>query len=337
MIDINRKRKSESKENLANGPRYASLFTAIESDFPLSDKNTSNCLSKTKGEIPSPHFSSDIMTCRSQGVAVERKLEQPITNSFLAYLNKNFLIDEKENGMTATPGFHEQRWKNNRTHGMCKNMKFFARVWSKRWEASSSDPFKEVCLCTISINEHGLLSVSPDFLKNDKIFYTFEIGKETYEYTVENASLPLSKEVEEKEILLFKEFYKRLFPTLNFRQHDSKILETIPAGMIGIPDPFTLRTIINGEIVSAKNFETTTCMYLHYEIHLPQCWRVESNNADSLLSSNTQFSVREVLYDPYNDNETNVFNFSCPFDIPLLTNSLILPVNIQIIILKCQF
>jgi hypothetical protein len=138
---------------------------------------------------------------------------------------------------------------------------------------------------------------------------------ETYEFSVENFSLGLPLEEEEKESSLFKEFFRR--------QAESRNNNGIPSFLLGIPDPFTMRLVINGEIISARNFESHACIYIHHEINIPNCWRIDPKKPDTILSSNTQFSFGSIVPndDEGYENETKEFRFGHSFELPILTNS----------------
>lgn len=129
-----------------------------------------------------------------------------------------------------------------------------------------------------------------------------------YEYTIENASLPLSAQDESKEVALFQEFYKH--------QAESK---RINKPFNRIPEPFSLRVVMAGEIKCARNF-TGQGIYIHYNINLPPCWRVDPALPDALLSGNTQISVGLIV--EHQETETTEFRFSYPLNLSLLTNGI---------------
>jgi Ciliary basal body-associated, B9 protein len=81
-----------------------------------------------------------------------------------------------------------------------------------------------------------------------------------------------------------------------------------------------MRLVITGEISSAKNFGEHCAVYVHHEMRLPTCWRVDPVQTNSLLSSNTQISVGLITNNEDDGSYTRDFRFSHPFEFSLLTN-----------------
>ncbi|KAM4648550.1 tectonic-like complex member MKS1 isoform 2-T2 [Amazona ochrocephala] len=121
--------------------------------------------------------------------------------------------------------------------------------------------------------------------------------REVWKYTIENASVQMQPEEEEREQRVFRDLYGRYKEYLN--------------GLVGsefeMTLPGTLRLFVNGEIVSAQGYEYDN-LYVHFFVELPNQW---SSPAFQQLSGVTQTCATKAL------GWENVAYFSYPFTLEL--------------------
>ncbi|KFO91837.1 Meckel syndrome type 1 protein, partial [Buceros rhinoceros silvestris] len=147
----------------------------------------------------------------------------------------------------------------------------------------------EHVLCSIKVDGNGVITVKPDFT-GTKGAYRIELDgerREVWKYTIENVSVPVQPEEEERERQLFRD----LLVICSF-------LQTLPG---------TLRLVVNGEIVSAQGYEYDN-LYVHFFVELPSQW---SSPASQQLSGVTQTcATKAVGWD-------NVAHFCYPFTLEM--------------------
>ncbi|KAG8194790.1 hypothetical protein JTE90_017231 [Oedothorax gibbosus] len=127
-----------------------------------------------------------------------------------------------------------------------------------------SSTSEEIELCYLKVDDHGTLTVIPDFTKR-KSFTFVNSRSETFEYELENASNVLKSSICHQEKILMKkiEMYKRKLKD-----------EVIGTEFIKI-DPGTMSFSLNCEIVSAENFSAAD-IFVHYLVSIPKDWKSES-------------------------------------------------------------
>ena len=91
---------------------------------------------------------------------------------------------------------------------------------------------------------------------------------ETYDYWLDHASANIEDDDQLRESLMLNEVYSR---HAQIRRNEVGEDFEMP------PNPRSLRMVINGEIVLAKNFETyditaTANLFVHYIVDLPEGW-----------------------------------------------------------------
>ncbi|XP_013384089.1 Meckel syndrome type 1 protein [Lingula anatina] len=154
----------------------------------------------------------------------------------------------------------------------------------------------EYVLCVIKVDINGVISIKPDFSKGKKPYRieTQSIGREVYEYTLEDASAKMSRQEQDRERKMYKELYNR----------HGEFLTAVVGHDFEMPPPDVLRMLVYGEIVSAKNFDYDN-LYIHYFVELPRNWRVDRNQQ---LSGVTQTCTTKV------EGRDNVAYYSFPFN-----------------------
>ncbi|KFV08743.1 Meckel syndrome type 1 protein, partial [Tauraco erythrolophus] len=133
----------------------------------------------------------------------------------------------------------------------------------------------EHVLCTIKVDGNGVITVKPDFT-GTKGAYRIELDgekQEVWKYTIENVSVQVQPEEEEREQRVFRD------PFISFI---CLFLQTPPR---------TLRLFVNGEIVSAQGYEYDN-LYVHFFLELPNQW---SSPAFQQLSGVTQTCATKTV------------------------------------------
>ncbi|KFO74521.1 Meckel syndrome type 1 protein, partial [Cuculus canorus] len=149
----------------------------------------------------------------------------------------------------------------------------------------------EHVLCTIKVDSNGVITVKPDFT-GTKGAYRIELDgekREVWKYTIENASVQMQPEEEEREQRVFRDPFT-LFVCL--------FLQTLPG---------TLRLFVNGEIVSAQGYEYDN-LYVRFFLELPNEW---SSPAFQQLSGVTQTCATKTV------GSENVAYFCYPFTLEM--------------------
>ncbi|XP_068766077.1 tectonic-like complex member MKS1 isoform X2 [Struthio camelus] len=153
----------------------------------------------------------------------------------------------------------------------------------------------EHVLCTIKVDSNGVITVKPDFT-GTKGAYRIELDgekRELWKYTIENASVQVQQEEEEREQRVFRDLYSR----------HKEYLRGLVGSEFEMTLPGTLRLFVNGEVVSAQGYEYDN-LYVHFFLELPKGW---SSPAFQQLSGVTQTcATKTVGWD-------NVAYFCYPF------------------------
>ncbi|GIY35385.1 meckel syndrome type 1 [Caerostris extrusa] len=163
------------------------------------------------------------------------------------------------------------------------------------FEDSSS--IEEIDLCFLQVDDHGTLTVIPDFTKRKSYFF-INSRSETFEYEIENASNILKGSAIQRERNLMKkiELYK-------------KKLKVTEDDFIKIP-PEMLLCIANFEIVSAKNFSSSD-IFIHYLIVIPK-----GCSSENTLEGVTETCTCKTL------NGSTVAYYGYTFSLEVLVNIL---------------
>ncbi|CAD5118781.1 DgyrCDS7459 [Dimorphilus gyrociliatus] len=159
----------------------------------------------------------------------------------------------------------------------------------------------EAILCTIKHYSNNVLSMKPNFNKGRQNYRVNVEGKrsELFEYTIEHWSKQPSKQEEEKEKRMFQSIYNRRAENLKAFVGSS--------GFDGLP-PNSLRIVLNGEILSAQNFEYSG-VYVNYFLELPTGWM--TTNSLDLFGTTCTCSLKK-------EGRGNIAHFSHPFTIELI-------------------
>ncbi|XP_075627548.1 tectonic-like complex member MKS1 isoform X6 [Balearica regulorum gibbericeps] len=121
--------------------------------------------------------------------------------------------------------------------------------------------------------------------------------REVWKYTIENASVQVQPEEEEREQRVFRDLYSR----------HKEYLSGLVGSEFETTLPGTLRLFVNGEIVSAQGYEYDN-LYVHFFLELPNQW---SSPAFQQLSGVTQTcATKTVGWD-------NVAYFCYPFTLEM--------------------
>jgi hypothetical protein len=133
------------------------MYTIIDGDI----QQEKEYLSSTS---PNAHVTSNLVSWRSNGYGIDRKLEHSTTNPVISLINKHIVTDnDKENNLIGIPDTNvQERWKRDGVKGIFRGMKFIARI-RRPTSTSYTDPIYEKCLCEINVNEYGLVAVSVYF------------------------------------------------------------------------------------------------------------------------------------------------------------------------------
>ncbi|KAM7088643.1 tectonic-like complex member MKS1 isoform 2-T2 [Ciconia maguari] len=157
----------------------------------------------------------------------------------------------------------------------------------------------EHVLCTVKVDGNGVITVKPDFT-GTKGAYRIELRgekREVWKYTIENASVQVQPEEEEREQCVFRDLYSR----------HKEYLSGLVGSEFEMTLPGTLRLFVNGEIVSAQGYEYDN-LYVHFFLELPNQW---SSAAFQQLSGVTQTcATKTVGWD-------NVAYFCYPFTLEM--------------------
>ncbi|XP_061231734.1 tectonic-like complex member MKS1 [Neopsephotus bourkii] len=157
----------------------------------------------------------------------------------------------------------------------------------------------EHILCTIKVDDNGVITVKPDFT-GTKGAYQIEVDGEKHEvwkYTIENASVQMQPEDEEREQRVFRDLYGQY----------KEYLSGLVGSEFEMTLPGTLRLFVNGEIVSAQGYEYDN-LYIYFFVELPNQW---SSPASQQLSGVTQTCATKAL------GWENVAYFSYPFTLEM--------------------
>uniref|UniRef100_A0A8B9VFQ8 MKS transition zone complex subunit 1 n=1 Tax=Anas zonorhyncha TaxID=75864 RepID=A0A8B9VFQ8_9AVES len=118
----------------------------------------------------------------------------------------------------------------------------------------------ERVLCTIKVDGSGVITVKPDFT-GTKGAYWIELDRqkrELWKYTIENASIQVQQEEEEREQRVFRDLYSR----------HKEYLSGLVGSEFEMTLPGALRLFVNGEVVSAQGYEYDN-LYVHFFLELP--------------------------------------------------------------------
>ncbi|XP_073472683.1 tectonic-like complex member MKS1 [Aquarana catesbeiana] len=141
----------------------------------------------------------------------------------------------------------------------------------------------EHVLCTIRVDGNGVITLKPD-VTGTKGPYRLEIEnqkRELWRYSLHHVSKSVQKEEQEREEAVYKDLYGR----------HKEYLNSLVGSDFEMPPAGTLRVFINGEIVSAQEYECDN-LYVHFFLELPKHW---SSPAFQDLSGVTQSSSSKTL------------------------------------------
>ncbi|XP_073421852.1 tectonic-like complex member MKS1 isoform X2 [Dendrobates tinctorius] len=153
----------------------------------------------------------------------------------------------------------------------------------------------EHVLCTIRVDSNGVITLKPD-VTGTKGPYRLEVEthkRELWRYSLHHVSESVHQEEQEREEILYRDLYGR----------HKEYLNNLVGSDFEMPPTGALRVFINGEIVSAHEYEYDN-LYVHFFIELPKDW---SSPAFQELSGVTQ-SCRSKAHE-----RENVAYFCHPF------------------------
>ncbi|XP_075710245.1 tectonic-like complex member MKS1 isoform X1 [Rhinoderma darwinii] len=157
----------------------------------------------------------------------------------------------------------------------------------------------EYVLCTIRVDSNGVLTFKPD-ITGTKGPYRLELEslkRELWRYTLQHVSESVQREEQEREEILYKDLYNR----------HKEYLNNLVGSDFEMPPSGALRVFINGEIVSAHEYEYDN-IYVHFFMELPKYW---SSPAFQELSGVTH-SCRSKTHE-----RENVAYFCHPFSLEM--------------------
>ncbi|KAM4046809.1 tectonic-like complex member MKS1 [Anomaloglossus baeobatrachus] len=134
----------------------------------------------------------------------------------------------------------------------------------------------EHVLCTIRVDNNGVITLKPD-VTGTKGPYRLEVEshkRELWRYTLQHVSESVQQEEQEREEILYRDLYGR----------HKEYLNNLVGSDFEMPPSGALRVFINGEIVSAHDYEHDN-LYIHFFMELPKHW---SSPAFQELSGVTQ-------------------------------------------------
>uniref|UniRef100_A0A8C6NAK3 Uncharacterized protein n=1 Tax=Melopsittacus undulatus TaxID=13146 RepID=A0A8C6NAK3_MELUD len=137
----------------------------------------------------------------------------------------------------------------------------------------------EHVLCTIKVDDNGVITVKPDFT-GTKGAYQIEMDgekREVWKYTIENVSVQMQPEEEEREQRVFRDLYGR------YKEYLS--------GLVGSEFETVTSDIHFLFSVSAQGYEYDN-LYVHFFVELPDQW---SSPASQQLSGVTQTCATKAL------------------------------------------
>ncbi|XP_051491292.1 tectonic-like complex member MKS1 isoform X2 [Apus apus] len=157
----------------------------------------------------------------------------------------------------------------------------------------------EHVLCTVKVDGNGVITVKPDFTDTQGAYWIELDGKkrEVWKYTIENASVQVQPEEEEREQRVFRDLYGR----------HKEYLSGLVGSEFEMTLPGSLRLFVNGEIVSAQGYEYDN-LYVHFFLELPNQW---SSPAFQQLSGVTQTCATKTV------GWENVAYFCYPFTLEM--------------------
>ncbi|XP_075052756.1 tectonic-like complex member MKS1 [Mixophyes fleayi] len=157
----------------------------------------------------------------------------------------------------------------------------------------------EHVLCTIRVDSNGVITLKPD-VTGTKGPYRLELEghkRELWKFTLQHVSESVQKEDQEQEENLYKDLYSR----------HREYLNSLVGLEFEMPPAGTLQVFINGEIVSAQEYDHDN-LYVHFFMELPKYW---SSPDFQDLSGVTQSCRSKTL------GRENVAYFSYPFSFEL--------------------
>ncbi|XP_032823388.2 tectonic-like complex member MKS1 [Petromyzon marinus] len=153
----------------------------------------------------------------------------------------------------------------------------------------------EVVLCTVKVVGNGVITIKPDF-SGCKGPYRIEVDaerREVWKYTLDHASNPIRPNEREREQRMYRDLYTR----------HTEYLTSLVGSEFEMPPPGILRLVVNGEIVSAKDFEYDN-LSVRMFVEMPTNW---SSNPNEQLFWVTHTCATK------SKNKNNVAHFSFPF------------------------
>lgn len=293
-------------------PRKRRLYTLVN-----EDNNLENVIGSVEKLNLSQNFSS-LSLKSSKGL--ERALE-PLqsANTYLGKVEQSMFAAEDQDLLGLTNP-KRNRWSQIHKASVYSEMMFGISLPSKsRLPDGPTDIVEEVdtskdierVICKIQYYGSGNFSISPNFTDREtKEMHEIHIGDDTYLYTIENTSNPLSHENERKEKLIFEEFFKR--------QHSLRMDKLAGQMFEGMPDDsFHQRYCLNGEITSCKGFQSDT-LYCQYLVDVPSEWKTDERQIN-LLSAHTQVAYATILQ---GELDRTAF-FGAPIEVSLVSRGIL--------------
>ncbi|XP_074641528.1 tectonic-like complex member MKS1 [Tubulanus polymorphus] len=186
----------------------------------------------------------------------------------------------------------DKKDKNHFMHRPTQTMHIMADLGSGEQPSTDDDEF---VLCTINVDSNGVVSVCPDFSRGRKPYRveTSTMGRDAFEYTLEHVSKQMTRQEQDREMKMYKELYTR----------HSEFLESCVGNEFEMPPADVLRLVVNGEILTAKNFEYDD-LYIHYFLELPRNWFGSGHDQMSGVTHTCRCKI---------EGRDNIAHFSFPF------------------------
>ncbi|KAI8593022.1 ciliary basal body-associated, B9 protein-domain-containing protein [Geranomyces variabilis] len=139
----------------------------------------------------------------------------------------------------------------------------------------------QICLCSIQAYDSGLVAITPG-LNTGKKPHRVAIGPNVYEYTLKNASAPITEEDVESEWSIFQELY---------RQKRSALENILSMTFTSLPASKHVRFHITGQIYWAERFRSNTLYIRQCLMVPPEGWNVDEHTTPAqAMMSTTQVS-----------------------------------------------
>ncbi|CAF1315330.1 unnamed protein product [Rotaria magnacalcarata] len=267
------------------------IFTYIESDPKCAERNLDFFMTDSPDEQPS-QLALAINTFQKPP---DRPFQiRPSKEAFISkinLINENPTLDEIQTNHFASLSYQTMYIMADLSDRIDTTADAVAR---------GSRTTNEHVLCQINVYSNGTIVLKPDF-NTGKLAYMIEsknFNNDFYQYYIEHASIPVTKDDLSREKRLLTEFYAR----------QQVYLTKMVGKKFDTPPPNVLKLNVFGEIVSGKNFDYDN-IYVYYCLDLTDNWYVES----SMLLSGYTHAASSTASSKYDD----IVYYSYPFEFEL--------------------